>query len=252
MAALEDITAYCNRLLAIDAVSDYCPNGLQIEGRREISRIVCGVTASVALIDRAISVNACALLVHHGYFWRGEPQVLCGMKYQRVKQLINHEIALLAYHLPLDIHPEVGNNAQLGKALALQEVSCLEAGGTPGLFWHGTLDTEITAKELTDRIAAITGRAPLFVGPVDRPIKSVGWCTGGAQQFIDIAADLSLDAYISGEISEQTTHVAREREIGYFAAGHHATERLGVQALGKQLQEQFDVQCEFIDIPNPA
>lgn len=252
MAALEDITAYCNRLLAVDSVSDYCPNGLQIEGRNEVQLIVCGVTASAALIDRAIDAGADALLVHHGYFWRGEPQPLTGMKYRRIKRLLNRDIALLAYHLPLDIHANIGNNAQLGKALALQDVSCLEAGGTPGLFWRGRLAAGIPARELADRIAAITGREPLQVGPVDQLIHSVGWCSGGAQQFIDQAADLKLDAYISGEISEQTTHVAREREISYFAAGHHATERLGVQALGQDLEQQFDVRCVFIDIDNPA
>ncbi|MBX2886096.1 MAG: Nif3-like dinuclear metal center hexameric protein [Granulosicoccus sp.] len=252
MAALDDIANYCNRLLNIADVKDYCPNGVQVQGSPSIRRMVSGVTASDALIRRAIELDADALLVHHGYFWRGESAAITGMKYQRLKQLLAHDIALLAYHLPLDIHREYGNNVGLGRALELEAMESIEAGGTRDLFWRGRLNSAETTQAFSARVKSATGRDPLLVGPADKLIEQVGWCTGGAQQFIDLAADLSLDAFISGEISEQTTHIARERGIVYVAAGHHATERFGVQSLGTHLAEHFGLGHDFVDIENPA
>lgn len=252
MATLGEIEIYCNRLLQVADVKDYCPNGVQVQGSSPINKIVSGVTASDALIRRALEVDADALLVHHGYFWKGESPAITGMKYQRLRQLLQHDIALLAYHLPLDIHADLGNNAGLGRALGLESVESSEAGGTRDLFWQGRLSTAESRQTFTDRVQSATGREPLVVGPAEKSIEKVGWCTGGAQQFIDIAADLSLDAFISGEISEQTTHIARERDICYFAAGHHATERFGVQLLGEHLAHHFNLDCVFIDIDNPA
>jgi len=252
VTTLQDITAYCNRLLAIDEVQDYCPNGLQVQGRSEVNRLVTGVTACAALIDYAIDAEADAVLVHHGYFWRGESQVLTGMKYQRIKRLLTHDIALLVYHLPLDVHPQLGNNAGLGRSLEALDITRHAADGVADLFWQGTLPVALSPADLGARIRAATGREALHVGPEDSSISQFGWCTGGAQRLIEQAADLSLDAFISGEISEQTTHIARERGISYFAAGHHATERFGVQALGEHLAARFDLSAEFVDIDNPA
>lgn len=252
MATLVDIENHCNRLLRIADVKDYCPNGVQVQGLSPITKIVTGVTACEALIQRAVELDADALLVHHGYFWRGESPAITGMKYRRLRQLFEHDIALLVYHLPLDIHADFGNNIGLGRALGLESIESLEAGGTPDLFWQGRLPVAESQADFSARVEAATGREPLLVGPEKKSIERVGWCTGGAQQFIDLAAERSLDAFISGEISEQTTHIARERGIIYVAAGHHATERYGVQALGAHLAEHFGVSCEFVDIDNPA
>jgi dinuclear metal center YbgI/SA1388 family protein len=247
MARLQDIVRYCNQFLDIDSFDDYCPNGLQVEGSAEVRNIVSGVTASQALIDAAVDTAADMLLVHHGYFWRGEPAALVGMKGRRVRSLMGAEISLLAYHLPLDAHPELGNNRQLGLRLGFDAGSAVE-----GLLWGADLIEPLVAGELARRVESGLGRAPLMIGSPDTKLHRVAWCTGGAQGMIAQAAAVGFDAFISGEISEQTVHEARELGLVYLSAGHHATERYGVQSLGDRLARQFDVQHRFIDIDNPA
>ncbi len=228
---------------------DYCPNGLQVEGRPEIRHVVSGVTASHALIRAAIEQQADLILVHHGYFWRGEPQPVVGMKRQRLQALLQHEINLVAYHLPLDAHPELGNNAQLGLELGLVQEGPLRPDGI-GLI--GRLPEVCPAEQFAARIGTVLGRQPTWVQGGPHPVRRLAWCTGGAQSMLTTAARHGVDAFISGEISEQTTHEARELGVHYFAAGHHATERYGPRALGAWCAEHFGVGHCFVDIPNPA
>ncbi|MFO8002836.1 Nif3-like dinuclear metal center hexameric protein [Thioalkalivibrio sp.] len=228
---------------------DYCPNGLQVEGRAEVARLVSGVTASHALIAAAIDLDADLILVHHGYFWRGEPQPITGMKRQRLQALLQHQINLVAYHLPLDAHPRLGNNAQLGQRLGLIVDAPLRDDGV-GLV--GRLPQALSAREFGAAIATALDREPLWISGGAHPVRRVAWCTGGAQSLLAAAAARGVDAFISGEISEQTTHEARELGIHYFAAGHHATERYGPQALGDWCARRFGLEHRFIDIPNPA
>ena len=252
METLNSVVDYCNDLLAIDQFNDYCPNGLQIQGRPEVKRIVGGVTASRELIDAAISANADAILVHHGYFWKGEDPAITGMKYDRVKRLLESGISLIAYHLPLDAHPRYGNNAQLAKSLGLTVDGGFARHGRIDIAQHGHLQKPLAAPAFAQLLADTLGRTPLHIAGHDREINTVGWCTGAAQGYIDEAALLGLDAYISGEVSEHTWHAAKELGIDYFSAGHHATERYGVIALGQHLSEHFAVEFNFIDLPNPV
>lgn len=247
MAQLRDITRYCDERLDAGSFDDYCPNGLQVEGRAEVASIVSGVTASQALLDAAAEAGADLVLAHHGYFWRGEPAPLVGMKGRRLKTLFAAEISLLAYHLPLDAHPELGNNRQLGLRLGFD-------AGVPvdGLLWGQGLDRPMAASDLAARVESALGRAPLMIGSPDAALARVAWCTGAAQGMIVQAAAAGFDAFISGEISEQTVHEAQELGILYLSAGHHATERYGVQALGDELADRFALQHRFIDIDNPV
>ena len=245
----EDLVEYLDGLLQPANFRDYCPNGLQVEGRGEIRRIVAGVTASQALLDAAVACDADAVLVHHGYFWKGEDGRITGMRKKRLGTLLNHDINLLAYHLPLDAHPELGNNAQLASRLGW-----LPEGrfGDQNIAWFGRLPETELASALGDKLAHLLGRQPQMIGDSERAIRRIGWCSGGAQGYFEQAIALGLDAYVSGEISEQTVHLARESGVVYFAAGHHATERLGAQALDGHLAERFGIQCEFVDIDNPV
>ncbi len=252
MEKRDDVVAYLNRTLEIDNISDYCPNGLQVAGREQISHVVSGVTASARFLEQAIAASADAVLVHHGYFWKGESPVLTGMKLERIRTLIKADISLLAYHLPLDVHPQLGNNAQLARLFGFNVEGRVAAGGTDGLLFHGSLDTPLGNDEFVEHVATRVGREVTAVGRSNRAIKRVAWCSGGAQGFVSAAAALGADAFISGEISEQTTHEARENGILYIAAGHHATERLGVQALGEKLSEELQLTHQFIDVDNPA
>tara|TARA_R110000851_G_scaffold319309_1_gene483602 strand:+ start:2073 stop:2786 length:714 start_codon:yes stop_codon:yes gene_type:complete len=236
-----------NDWLAPEDFKDYCPNGLQVEGAEEVGTIVSGVTASRALLDAAIEAGADMILVHHGYFWKGEDQAIRGMKRDRIKRLLDHDINLVAYHLPLDDHPEYGNNRQLADVLGI-----LNPRPLGGLVWQGELDAPMAPRAFADLIGERLARAPLWVGGGSAKISRVGWCTGAAQGFIGNALEAGLDAYISGEISEPTTHTARECGIHYYAAGHHATERYGVQALGRALEQTFGVSHRFIDCDNPV
>lgn len=250
MINLEELVAYADDILEVERFADYCPNGLQVEGRIEVQKLVSGVTASQALIDAAIEQQADILLVHHGYFWRGEDARIIGMKRQRLHSLLQAGISLLAYHLPLDAHPIYGNNAQLGERLGF--VTEGQFGGDPAIGLYGQLSEPMSASALASHIGQELQRPPLHIAGGASLVHTIAWCTGAAQGYIEQASQLGVDAYLSGEISEQTTHVAREVGIHYFAAGHHATERYGVQALGEHLAAQFGLEHRFIDIPNPV
>ncbi len=243
------LDAYLADFLQVPDFRDYCPNGLQVEGRAEVACIVTGVTASAALIDAAVGEGADALLVHHGYFWRGEDGRITGMRRRRIAALLSHDLNLFAYHLPLDVHPEVGNNAQLAFRFGLTPSGRF---GEQGIGVHGRLQDEITLACFAERIEQETARRPLLIGDPARPLRRIAWCTGGAQGLFEQAIALGVDAYISGEISEQTVHAARESGVAYIAAGHHATERYGVQALGEHLAQRFGLRHLFIDIDNPV
>lgn len=242
-----------NEKLSPQLIKDYAPNGLQVEGKEQIRKIVTGVTASQALIDKAVELNADALLVHHGYFWKGEPEPIRGMKGKRIRTLIKNDINLFGYHLPLDIHPELGNNAELARLLDIQVEGGME-GHPQSVAMYGRLKTAISGEEFAERINKVLHRAPLHIAPEggNKMIETVGWCTGGGQDFIELAVQQGLDAFISGEISERTTYTAREMGIHYFSAGHHATERYGVKALGEWLADEHGLDVEFIDIDNPV
>lgn len=231
---------------------DYCPNGLQVEGCDTIKTLVTGVSASQALVDAAIKENADAILVHHGYFWKGENPCLTGMKFQRIKKLIEHNINLFAYHLPLDAHPELGNNAQLAKQLGIIVEGGLEPENPRSIGNVGSLTESVTGEAFAARLEAVLSRKPLHVAGSGRSIKRVAWCTGGAQGYIEKAVALGVDAFITGEASEQTTHVANECGIHFFAAGHHATERYGAASLGEFIANKFQLNHRFIDIDNPV
>ena len=246
---LVELVEYLDRLLEPAKFRDYCPNGLQVEGRAEVRRIVAGVTASQALLDAAVAVQADAVLVHHGYFWRGEDGRITGMRKRRLATLIENDISLLAYHLPLDAHPTLGNNAQWAAVLGWQVQGRF---GEQDIGWVGTLPQPQTVAELATGLTGALGRAPLVIGDPARPISRLAWCSGGAQGFFEQAIALGVDAYLSGEISEQTVHLARESGVAYFAAGHHATERFGAQALALHLAEHCGLDCRFVDVDNPV
>lgn len=252
MITRTELLAYVDALLATSRFQDYCPNGLQVEGKQQINTIVTGVTASQALLDAAVANEAEAILVHHGYFWRGEAAPVIGVKYQRLKTLLEHDINLLAYHLPLDAHTEFGNNVQLAKLLDIEIDGRISGTGDPAIGLCGCLKSPMPLDEFADYIDSKLDRKPMVVAGHDRVINTIGWCTGAAQGYIQQAAELGLDAFISGEASEQTTHLARELGIHYISAGHHATERYGVKALGEHLAAQFGLQHIFIDIDNPV
>lgn len=245
------LLAALNQYLAADRINDYCPNGLQVEGRPHIRKLITGVTASQALIDAAIERNADAILVHHGYFWKGENPVLTGMKQRRIKSLLQHDLNLLAYHLPLDIHPEVGNNVQLARRLGLDVTGPLEPNNPDSVGLIGTLPAPLSSAEFARTIDVALQRTPLVID-AGKQIRTVAWCTGAAQGYIEHAIRAGVDAFITGEISEHSTHSALENGISYFAAGHHATERYGVQALGAWIAEHFGIEHEFVECPNPV
>ncbi|RRJ83736.1 Nif3-like dinuclear metal center hexameric protein [Aestuariirhabdus litorea] len=238
--------------LQVALFSDYCPNGLQVEGRDRVATLVTGVSASQALIDEAIALKADLLLVHHGFFWKGEAQPITGIKRKRIKALMDHDISLAAYHLPLDAHPQLGNNAQLARLLGVQGATPLDPNDTRCLVWRGALKEPCSAQELVRLLAAKLGRSPQLIEGGDHPVRQLAWCTGAAQSYIDQAAAAGVDAFISGEISEPTVHNAREMGIHYFGAGHHATERYGVKALGEWLAEEEGLVHHFVDINNPV
>ncbi len=242
-----------NEKLSPQLIKDYAPNGMQVEGKSEIKRIVTGVTASQALIDKAIELEADALLVHHGYFWKGEPEPIRGMKGKRIRSLIKSDINLYGYHLPLDIHPELGNNAELARLLDIEVEGGLE-GHPQSVALFGRLKQAMTGADCANKINHVLNREPLHIAPdnAEKMIETVGWCTGGGQDFIELAAQHGLDAFISGEISERTTYTARELDIHYFSAGHHATERYGIKALGEWLAQEHGLDVTFIDIDNPV
>lgn len=250
MVKLSELVAYSNDLLEIDRFNDFAPNGLQVEGRHDVRQIAAAVTASLDVVEAAADAGADLLLVHHGYFWKGEAAAISGMKKRRLEKLLRHNISLLAYHLPLDVHAELGNNRQLGMRLGIDSATALPACG--GLPLVGRLAQPLSAAGLAALLQEKLDHKPLYIGGRSAPIRTIAWCTGAAQRYCEQAAMAGIDAYISGEVSEQTTHVCRELAIDYFAAGHHATERYGVQALARHLAERFSLQWEFVDCNNPV
>ena len=245
----EDLRVYLDTLLEAVRFRDYCPNGLQVEGRGRVGRIVCGVTASQALIETAIERGADALLVHHGWFWKAEDGRVTGFRKQRMARLLAHDINLFAYHLPLDAHVALGNNAQLALRLGWTVSGHF---GEQDIGFVGVPPAPTLAGDLAQQMERVLGRQPLLIGDPKHPVARIAWCSGGAQDYFEAALATGADAFISGEISEQTVHLVRETGMAFIAAGHHATERYGVMALGAHLAEKFGVDCEFVDIDNPA
>jgi len=245
----DELVSYLDELLAAERFRDYCPNGIQVEGRAEVRRVVTGVTASQALVDAAVARGADLLLVHHGYFWRGEDGRITGIRRRRLGALLAADINLVAYHLPLDAHPDFGNNAQLALACGFQAKGRF---GEQDLGWWGELPGDCTLEALAARLAAVLGRVPQVVGEPQQALRRIAWCTGAAQGSFEQAIALGVDAYLSGEISEPTVHLARESGVAYLAAGHHATERYGVRALGTHLADRFGLEVEFVDVDNPV
>lgn len=247
-----DLINYLDELLNVSSFSDYAPNGLQIEGKENISLICSAVTASQDVIEKAKSLAADALLVHHGYFWKNEPNVLVGMKKKRIASLLRSDINLLAYHLPLDCHPEIGNNALLARRFQLKKVCGHTIQNTPNLLWSGELVKPQSFQEFLVFLEKSFGRVVQAVQAAGIPaIKRIAWCTGAAQDLIEAAAGLAVDAFISGEVSERTYYQAKELGIHYFACGHHATECDAIQVLGNHLAERFGIKHLYIDVENP-
>ncbi len=244
-----ELESYLKQYLEVDRFRDYCPNGLQVEGRPEVRLIVSGVTASLELLEAARDQGADAVLVHHGYFWRGEDPRLRGIRRARLGLLLAQNINLFAYHLPLDAHAEVGNNAQLARVLGLrvdgrfceQDIGC-----------YGELENPVSVAALAARVHERLHRVPQVIGRPDRLVRRVAWCTGAAQSYLENVVTLGVDAYITGEISEQTVHLAREADVAFIAAGHHATERYGISALGDHLAARYGLTHRFIDLDNPV
>lgn len=244
----DELSEYLNDFLSVPGFSDYCPNGLQVEGKADIRRMVTGVTASQRLIDEAIDRQVDAILVHHGYFWKGEAAALTGIKRNRLAALLANNINLYAYHLPLDAHPEVGNNAQLARLMGWNVTGQIDNS----LVMLGEVDGEHTGASLCQQLSEALEYNVLHIGESEDPIETIAWCTGAAQGFLQQAIDAGVDAFVSGEISEPTVHLARESGVHYFAAGHHATERGGPAALGLHLAQRFGLSVEFVDLPIPV
>ena len=245
----DELIRYLDELLEPERFKDYCPNGLQVEGRPEIRRIVAGVTASQALVDQAVARGADALLVHHGWFWRGEDGRVTGFRKKRLQTLLAHDINLIAYHLPLDGHAEFGNNAQLAQRLGWAVEGRF---GEQDVGWYGRLNESRTLGEVAHRVSAELGREALVIGAQAQQVSRIAWCSGGAQSLFEAALSLGVQAFLSGEISEQHVHLARESGVAYLAVGHHASERYGVEALAAHLAAKFGLDCAFIDIDNPV
>ena len=251
MVTLAQLVKWCDSTLNTAQFNDYCPNGLQVEGRQTVHKIATSVTASLAAIEAAIDLEADVLLVHHGYFWKGESQPLTGIKGTRIKRLMQADISLIAYHLPLDAHPQYGNNAALADLLEIEITGPLDPTETRPIGQVGRLAHPVSVDALADRINMQLGQPPGVYHPVKGLIQTIGFCSGAAQDFMGKAAQAGCDAYISGEVSERTFHEAQEYGLTYFAAGHHATERYGVQRLGQALAAQFGLKYAYIELDNP-
>ena len=249
--AIKELDRVLNDLLEPEAFQDYCPNGLQVEGRRPIRRLVTGVTASQEFLDVAIANGADAVLVHHGYFWKGEDQRITGMKRRRIATLLESGVSLWAYHLPLDAHPQLGNNAQLARKLGWKVTGSLRDEARP-IGNRGTTAAPQDIESLKLQLSQVLGFEPIHVSGGPETIQHVAWCTGAAQGMIQDAATVGADVYITGEISEPTAHAAKELGIHFLAAGHHATERYGVQAVGEKLVADLGIDHQFIDCPIPV
>ena len=252
MIDLDELILYSDDLMKVDNFKDYCPNGLQVEGKSDVQKIVTGVTACQTLIDVAAEAGADAILVHHGLFWKGDNPCVVGMKQRRLQRLLTEDISLIAYHLPLDAHPSMGNNTQLAELLEFGIDGEFGHDGGPEIAMYGDVGQPIAPEAFAEHLNTSLGRQPLHIPGAATEIETVAWCTGAAQNYIESAIMLGVDAFLTGEISEHTVHVARESGIHFYAAGHHATERYGVQALGTHLADRFELEHEFIDVDNPV
>jgi dinuclear metal center YbgI/SA1388 family protein len=246
---LNELRDYIESELAVSRFRDYCPNGVQVEGRAEVRRIATGVTASQAVLEAATAWGADAILVHHGYFWRSEDAAITGIKKRRVAHLLKHDVSLLAYHLPLDAHSELGNNAQLAERLGFVEKGRF---GEQDIAMHGVLAQPQTLQQLVRHIGHTLQREPQVIGHANPNIVRIAWCSGAAQGYFEQAVALGVDAFLTGEISEQNVHVAQETGVAFIAAGHHATERFGIQALGESLAARFGLEHRFFDQDIPV
>lgn len=251
MVKLSDLIQWCDRTLKTAEFKDYAPNGLQIEGKAEVKKILCAVTASQDAIDAAIHQQADLLLVHHGYFWKGEPYPITGMRGKRIKSLIQHDISLVGYHLPLDSHPILGNNAAIADILALENIEALDPTERNPIGNIGYLKQPMSAEAFKAVLTEKLGFNTIHLPAAKTQIQKIGFCTGGAQDYIEKAAAQACDAYISGEVSERTFYQAQELNVHYFACGHHATERYGVQRLGKAISEHFNIEYSYFELNNP-
>ncbi|TCB45224.1 Nif3-like dinuclear metal center hexameric protein [Acinetobacter terrestris] len=251
MAKLNEIIQWCNQTLKSHEFKDYAPNGLQIEGKPDVNKILCAVTASQDAIEAAIEQGADLLLVHHGYFWKGEPYPITGMRGKRIKSLIQHDISLVGYHLPLDSHPTLGNNAAIADILALESIEALDPGERNPIGNIGYLKQPVSAEEFKLYVSQRLDFNAIHLPADKTSIQKIGFCTGGAQDYIGKAAEQNCDAYISGEVSERTYYEAKELNVHYYACGHHATERYGVQRLAKAISEQFDIEYSYFELNNP-
>jgi dinuclear metal center YbgI/SA1388 family protein len=251
-----ELAEWLDQILQPGRFRDYCPNGLQVEGKASIGHIIAGVTASEALLREAIARGADAVLVHHGWFWKNDDPRVRGPRRTRLSLALAHDLNLFAYHLPLDAHPRLGNNAQLAQLLGLlpdtDPAGAPRTCGPDNLVWLGSAPGIETFGQLAARTAERLGRQPQAIGDNARPIRRVAWCTGAAQGMLADAVDAGADAYITGEISEPTVHLSRETGVAFLGAGHHATERYGVRALGQAVAAQFDIRVDFVDIDNPV
>ncbi|WEV49659.1 Nif3-like dinuclear metal center hexameric protein [Acinetobacter sp. ESL0695] len=252
MANLNDIIQWCDQTLKTQEFKDYAPNGLQIEGKQDVKKILCAVTASQDAIDACIAEGADVLLVHHGYFWKGEPYPITGMRGERIKKLIQHDISLIAYHLPLDAHPSLGNNAAIAELLKLENIQPLDFNDKHPIGNVATLKSSISVSEFQTLLKNNINPNILHLSAQREMIQRIGYCTGAAQDFISKASEQLCDAYISGEVSERTFYEAKELNVHYFACGHHATERYGVQRLGKAIAEQFGITYHYFEQDNPV
>lgn len=250
------LAGWLDSTLQASRFKDYCPNGLQVQGSATVRRVVTGVTASLALLKAAVDRGADTVLVHHGWFWKNENPCITGPKRDRMALALQHDLNLFAYHLPLDAHPSLGNNAQLARVLGLtperDDQGAVLTCGPEGLIWLGSAGYATTLGELGHSIGNALRRQPLVVGNAQQPLRRVAWCTGAAQGMMEAAVAAGADAYITGEVSEPTFHLAQETGCGFIAAGHHATERYGVKALGEAVAGEFGVEVEFVDVDNPV
>ena len=243
----QDLIESLNTLLHPELFKDYAPNGLQVEGKDEIKRIVTAVSATQNVIDRAVQLQADALLVHHGWFWRGENPAIVATKYKRLKTLMSAEINLIAYHLPLDAHETLGNNAQMAALLNAQDIVL---GGEGNFIWSGKI-APVSVQELAQCLEKALNRKPLVLGDASIKVERLAWCSGSAENFFEAAIAMGAQAYISGEATERTTHLARESEVPFLVCGHHATERLGIRAFGDWIEVIHGLECIFVDDDNP-
>jgi len=252
MVQRDDVMKHLDVLLEIEGVDDYCPNGLQVQGCAEVERIATGVTASLAFIEEAVAAGAQLLVVHHGILWRGQSHVLSGHFKKRVKALLDADVTLLAYHLPLDRHAEVGNNAPALHDLGAFDLEPFAPHGGACVGWKGRFQTPLAPGELLERLRGYYGSEPTAFMEGPEEIRTIGLVSGAAQRDVETAVSEGLDAFVTGEISEFNPHLAREEGIHHFSVGHHASERIGPRRLADHLADFFGIDATFIDVPNPV